>query len=212
MTTGPINRSAPTGSPVKPIIVGISGASGSLLARETVNELLRRDVPTIVVCSNAARLVWQEELTPSFNETLSEWREQPGFTHYPVGDLSAAIASGTHPTGGMVIVPCSMNSIAAIAHGLAGNLLLRAADVCLKERRRLVLVPRETPLHATHLENMLSLTRAGAVILPPEPAFYLQPQGIEDIVRFVVQRTLVTLGVAEELPPDLQYREEDRPG
>ncbi len=212
MTTGPINRSAPTGSPVKPIIVGISGASGSLLARETVNELLRRDVPTIVVCSNAARLVWQEELTPSFNETLSEWREQPGFTHYPVGDLSAAIASGTYPTGGMVIVPCSMNSIAAIAHGLAGNLLLRAADVCLKERRRLVLVPRETPLHATHLENMLSLTRAGAVILPPEPAFYLRPQGIEDIVRFVVQRALVTLGVAEELPPDLQYREEERPG
>lgn len=212
MTLGPVNRSSPTGSPVKPVIVGISGASGSLLARETVNELLRRDVPTIVVCSNAARLVWQEELELPFNETLSEWREHPGFTHYPVGDLRAAIASGTYPTGGMVIVPCSMNSIAAIAHGLAGNLLLRAADVCLKERRRLVLVPRETPLHATHLENMLSLTRAGAVILPPEPAFYLRPQGIEDIVRFVVQRVLVTLGVAEELPPDLQYREEELPG
>ena len=206
MTTLPVNP--PVQPPVKPIVVGISGASGAILARSTVDELLRRDVPTLVVCSNAARLVWQEELDVPFDETLSEWREHPRFTHYRLGDLRAAIASGTYATGGMVIVPCSMNSIASIAHGLAGNLLLRAADVCLKERRRLVLVPRETPLHATHLENMLSLARAGAVILPPEPAFYLKPRNMDDIARFVAQRALVALGVAEELPPDLQYREE----
>ena len=207
MTAFPANN--PPG--VKPVVVGISGASGAILARSTVDELLRREVPTIVVCSNAARLVWQEELEVPFNETLSQWREYPHFSHYHIGDLRASIASGTYATAGMVIVPCSMNSIASIAHGLAGNLLLRAADVCLKERRQLVVVPRETPLHATHLENMLSLARAGAVILPPEPAFYLKPQGIDDIARFVAQRILTALGVTEELPPDLQYRESGGP-
>ena len=195
------------GSSQKPIVVGISGASGSILARATVDALLLRDVPTILVCTNAARLVWQEELDIPFDETLSAWREHPRFTHYPLGDMRASIASGTFATGGMVIVPCSMNSVAAISHGLANNLLLRAADVCLKERRKLVLVPRETPLHATHLENMLALTRNGAIILPPEPAFYLKPRGVEDIAGFVAQRVLVALDVAEELPEELQYRE-----
>ncbi len=196
-----------SGSPQKPIIVGISGASGSILARATVDALLQRDVHTILVCTNAARLVWQEELDIPFSETLSEWQEHPRFTHYPLGDMRASIASGTFATGGMVIVPCSMNSMAAISHGLANNLLLRAADVCLKERRRLVLVPRETPLHATHLENMLALTRNGATILPPEPAFYLKPKGVDDIARFVAERVLVALGVERELPQELQYQE-----
>jgi 4-hydroxy-3-polyprenylbenzoate decarboxylase len=192
---------------MRPVVVGISGASGAVLARNTVDELLRREVPTIVVCSNGGRLVWQEELEVSFNDTLAEWREHPRFTFYPIGDLRAPIASGTYPTNGMVVVPCSMNSVASIAHGLAGNLLLRAADVCLKERRRLVLVPRETPLHSIHLENMLTLARMGAIVLPPEPAFYLRPQKIDDIVKFVVGRILVALGVEEELPRDLQYQE-----
>jgi flavin prenyltransferase len=192
---------------MRPVVVGISGASGAALACNTVDELLRREVPTIVVCSNGGRLVWQEELEVSFNETLSDWREHPRFTFYPVTDLRAPIASGTYPTSGMVVVPCSMNSVASIAHGLSGNLLLRAADVCLKEKRRLVLVPRETPLHSIHLENMLTLSRMGATILPPEPAFYLHPQRIDDIVKFVVARILVALGVEEELPGDFQYQE-----
>ncbi|HZA24663.1 MAG TPA: UbiX family flavin prenyltransferase, partial [Dehalococcoidia bacterium] len=192
---------------MRPVVVGISGGSGAALARSAVDELLRREVPTIVVCSNGGRLVWQEELEVSFNETLAEWQEHPRFTFYPIGDLRAPIASGTYPTGGMVVVPCSMNSVASIAHGLSGNLLLRAADVCLKEKRRLVLVPRETPLHSIHLENMLTLSRMGATILPPEPAFYLRPQRTDDIVKFVVGRILVALRVEEELPRDLQYRE-----
>jgi polyprenyl P-hydroxybenzoate/phenylacrylic acid decarboxylase-like protein len=192
---------------MKPVVVGISGASGAVLARNTVDELLRREVPTIVVCSNGGRLVWQEELEVSFNETLAEWQEHPRFTFYPVGDLRAPIASGTYPTSGMVVVPCSMNSVASIAHGLSGNLLLRAADVCLKEKRRLVLVPREAPLHSIHLENMLTLARMGATVLPPEPAFYLRPQKIDDIVKFVVGRILVALEVEEEMPRDLQYQE-----
>ena len=194
---------------MNPLVVGISGASGAVLAQKTVDELLHRRVPTIVVCSNAGRLVWQEELGVSFSDTLSVWREHPHFTSYAINDLRAPIASGTYPTGGMVVVPCSMNGVASIAHGLAGNLLLRAADVCLKEGRRLVLVPRESPLHSIHLDNMLTLARMGAVILPPEPAFYLQPKSVDDIVRFVVGRILVALGLDEALPDDLQYRESE---
>ena len=191
---------------MKPVVVGISGASGSILARETVDELLRREVSIIMVCSNDARLVWQEEMEEPFNETLARWREDPHFSNYAIGDMTAPIASGTFPTGGMVVVPCSMGSIAGLAHGLANNLLLRAADVCLKERRRLVVVPRETPIHAVHLENMLALARMGVVILPPEPAFYLKPASVQDIVGFVVGRIMVALGIAESLDEGYQYR------
>jgi 4-hydroxy-3-polyprenylbenzoate decarboxylase len=178
-----------------------------MLALATVEELLRRETPTALVCSNAGRLVWQEELDVSFIETLAIWQKHPNFTFHPVNDLRAPIASGTYPTRGMVIVPASMNTIASVAHGLSGNLLLRAADVCLKENRRLVLVPRESPLHSIHLENMLTLARMGAVILPPEPAFYLKPKSVEDVVRFVVGRIMVALNLDEALPEDLQYQE-----
>ena len=191
---------------MRPVIVGISGGSGSVLARETVDELVARDVPIILVCSNDARLVWQEEMEEPFQAALSQWREHPHFADYSIGDMKAPIASGTYPTKGMVVVPCSMNSVAAMAHGLASNLLLRAADVCLKERRRLVVVPRETPLHAVHLENLTTLARMGAVILPPHPPFYLKPRSVHDIVRFMVARTLVALGIDESLEEELQYK------
>ena len=189
-----------------PVVVGITGASGAAMARATVNELLRRDIPTVALCSNAGRLVWQEEMGDNFNETLIEWQEHPAFVHYPINDLRAPVASGTYPTAGMVIVPASMNSIASLAGGLSGNLLLRSADVCLKERRPLVLVPRETPLHSIHLENMLTLSRMGAMVVPPEPAFYLKPQGISDIVDFVVARIFVALGLHRTMPEDMQYQ------
>ena len=191
-----------------PVIVGISGASGSVMARALVDELLRRDAPTAVVCSNAARMVWQEELGCQFNETLVEWQEHPAFVHYAINDLRAPIASGSYPAAGMAIVPASMNSIASLANGISNNLLLRAADVCLKERRPLTLVPRETPLHSIHLDNMLTLSRMGAVIMPPDPAFYLKPQGLDDVVRYVVGKVLVSLGIDHELPKDMQYGEE----
>lgn len=193
-------------SPGAPIIVGISGASGSLLARATVDELLRRDVVTALVCTNSAKMVWQEEMECSFAEALSEWREHPGFVDYQNGDLKAPIASGSYPALGMVVVPASMNSIGALANGLSGNLLLRAADVCLKERRPLVLVPRESPVHSIHLENMLTLSRMGAVVVPPEPAFYLKPQSVDDVVRFVVGKVMVALGLDQAMPPGMQYR------
>ena len=199
-----------TTNSLKPIIVGISGASGSILAQETVNALLERLIPTIVVCSNDAKLVWQEEMDEPFNQRLSAWQEHPHFRYYSMGEMRSPIASGTYPTAGMVIVPCSMASAASIAHGLANNLLLRAADVCLKERRRLVLVPRETPLHAVHLENLTKLAQMGAVILPPEPAFYLRPQRIEEVVHFIVSRILVALTLEETLPDRYQYHSRDK--
>ena len=184
-----------------PIIVGITGASGAVLALNAVDELLARDVPTVVVCSNSARLVWQDELGVSFNDTLVDWQENPSFTFYPVNDMRAPIASGTYPTRGMAIVPASMNTVASIAHGVTHNLIHRAADVCLKERRRLVLVPRETPFSAIHLEHMLSLTRMGAVILPAAPGFYHQPTRIDDLIDFIVARILNQLGIEHRLMP-----------
>lgn len=191
----------------KPVVVGITGASGAVLARRTVDELLRREVPTICVCSNGGKLVWQDELGESFNTALAEWVEHPSFTWYPVSDLRAPIASGTFATAGMAVVPCSMNSLASLAHGISNNLLLRAADVCLKEKRPLVLVPRETPVHSIHLENMLALSRMGVTILPPAPAFYLQPASVDDMVRYFVEKILVSLGVNDELSDDLRYDE-----
>lgn len=189
-----------------PVVVGITGASGAVMARSMVDALLRRDIPTVALCSNAGRLVWQEEMGEHFNDTLIEWQEHPAFTHYPINDLRAPVASGTYPTAGMVIMPASMNSIASLAGGLSGNLLLRTADVCLKERRPLVLVPRETPLHSIHLNNMLTLSQMGAVVVPPEPAFYLKPQSIEDIVDFVVARVFVALGLDQAMPEKMQYQ------
>ena len=176
------------------------------MSRATVDELLRRDIPTVALCSNSGRLVWQEELGVNYNDTLVEWHEHPAFDEYMIKDLGAPIGCGTYPAAGMVVVPASMNSVGSLANGMSGNLLLRSADVCLKERRQLVIVPRETPLHSIHLENMLTLSRMGAIVLPPEPAFYMDPQGINDIVDFMVARILVALGMDKTMPDDLQYQ------
>ena len=188
-----------------PIVIGITGASGSALAQRTVDELLGREAPVILVCSPAGRMVWQEEMEESFGDALERWRDFPYFTYYSIGEMKAPIASGTVATGGMAIVPCSMSTLAAIAHGMADNLIRRAADVTLKEGRRLVLVPRETPLSPIHLENMLTLARLGVTILSPEPAFYLHPRTVEDVVEFIAGRTLSALGIPDALPEHLRY-------
>ena len=197
-------------APSRPLIVGVAGASGSIIARELIDTLLEREKPVIAVASNAARMVWQEELEESYSAAVARWTEHPHFSAYAISDLFAPIASGTFPTAGMIIAPASMNTVASLAHGLTPNLLLRAADVTLKERRPLTLIPRETPLHAIHLENLLTLSRLGATILPPEPPFYLKPLDIDGLVRFVVQRALVASGVTEGLPDDMQYRDHER--
>ena len=189
----------------KPVVVGVSGASGSVMAKGIVDALLNRDVPVALVCTAGGRMVWAEEMDESYATTLATWKESPYFTEYAIGDLRAPIASGSYPTRGMVVVPCSMNSLASVAHGISDNLLLRTADVCLKERRPLVIVPRETPLHSGHLENMLKVSQLGAMVLPPEPPFYLRPETIGDVVRYIVNRVLVALDVEDALPDADQY-------
>ena len=189
-----------------PVVIGISGASGSILAKRAIGALLERDVPVIATCTSAARMVWQEEMDESFGSSLAQWQESPNFSYYPIGDLKAPIASGTTRIAGMVVIPCSTGTIAAIAHGISTNLLQRAADVCLKERHRLVLVPRETPLSPIHLENMLSLARLGVTVLPPEPAFYLRPKSVEDIVDYVVAKALDALGLEGFMGDRMRYQ------
>ncbi len=175
------------------------------MARTLIDELLGRDVPVVASASSAARIVWEEEVEESFGSALERWKDFEGFRYFAPGDLRAPIASGSTPTLGMAIVPCSMATVAAVAHGLSDNLIRRAADVCLKERRPLVLVPRETPLNVIHLENMASLARLGATILPPEPAFYLKPKTTQDTVDYIVQRVMASLGILNELPDSMRW-------
>ena len=189
-----------------PVVVGITGGSGAVMARSLIDELLGRDVPVVASASSAARIVWDEEVEESFGSALERWKDFEGFRYFAPGDLRAPIASGSTPTLGMAIVPCSMATVAAVAHGLSDNLIRRAADICLKERRPLVLVPRETPLSVIHLENMASLARLGVTILPPQPAFYLKPKTTQDTVDYIVQRVLAALGVLTELPESMRWR------
>ena len=194
----------------KPLVVGMTGASGALLASATIDRLLEMGVPVVATATSAARLVWQEEMEESFGEALERWTDCGGFSFHGAGDLRAPIASGTFPTLGMAIVPCSMTTVAAVAHGMADNLIRRAADVCLKERRPLAIVPRETPLNAIHLDNMATLARLGVAVLPVAPAFYLKPRSVDDIVDFTVMRLLEAVGVVDALPEESQYTGPDK--
>lgn len=175
----------------KRLIVGVSGASGAVLARETLRQLAGRGVETHLVVSRGARITIAHELGPDGFAALSAMASHT----YSEQDLAAPIASGSFPTGGMIVVPCSMRSLAAMAHGLGDNLLTRAADVVLKEKRRLVIAPREAPLHEGHLDAMLRLARLGAVIAPPVPPFYAAPLSVEDIVREIAARLIGWAGL-----------------
>jgi len=167
------------------LIVGITGATGTIFGVRLLQMLHGSGVETHLVMSKwAARTLTHE--TP---HTLKE--VQGLVTHsYGLGDQGAAISSGSFITLGMVIAPCSMRTLAAIAHGLGDNLIHRAADVVLKERRKLVLVVRESPFNEIHLENMLKLSRMGVVILPPLPAFYNQPQNLDDMINHIAMRII----------------------
>ena len=154
-----------------PVIIGITGASGIELARTTIEMILSLEFTVVMTISSAGRVVWKEEIDESYGETIERWAESGTFTTNSIGDLGAKIASGTYPTLGMAVVPCSMATVAAISNGLSDNLLRRAADVTLKEKRPLVIVPRETPLNAIHLKNLTDLAIAGATILPPSQLF-----------------------------------------
>lgn len=193
--------------PSAPVVVGISGASGAALAQRLLEHLRARGRAAIVVATAAGGAVWQQEM----GAPLKSWLAEGGWQTYPINDIAAPIASGTYPTAGMAIVPCSMNTAAAVAHGLSGNLLERAADVTLKEARPLVVVPREAPLSVVHLENLLKLAQLGARVIPPVPHFYARPATVQEVVDHVVGRVLVALGIDAALPADQQYRP-GRPG
>lgn len=189
----------------KPLIVGVSGASGLIYAVRALKYLLAADYTIELVASRATYMVWQAEenirmpAEPEQQEIF--WRSQAGVKSGGIlnchrwGDVGDNIASGSFRTLGMVILPCSMSTVAKIAAGLSSDLLERAADVQLKEGKPLVVVPRETPLSLIHLRNLTALAEAGVKIVPAIPAWYHHPQTIEDLVDFVVARTLDTLDI-----------------
>ena len=181
--------------PRQRLIVGISGASGALYGVRLLQAL--RTLPGIethAVISDAGWLNITHELglerthAPALADVV-----------HSIDHIGASIASGSFRASGMVVAPCSMRTLAAIAHGLADNLLTRAADVMLKERRRLILLARETPLHLVHLRNMTTVTEMGAIVCPPVPAFYQKPQTVEDIVQHSMARVLDLLGLEQTL-------------
>lgn len=189
----------------KPLILGITGASGLIYAVRAIKFLLEANYTIELVASKSTYIVWQAEqeirLPAEPDQQEHFWREQAGVPQggqlvcHRWGDVGAAIASGSFRTLGMVIIPCSMSTVAKMAAGLSSDLLERAADVQLKEGRQLVLVPRETPLSLIHLRNLTTLAEAGARIVPAIPAWYHNPQTIEDLVDFVVARVLDQLDI-----------------
>ena len=195
------------------LIVGISGASGAVYGVRLLQVLKSLPVETHLVMSKAAEmtLAYETELKVKDVRALADrW--------YPIGDLGAAISSGSFQTMGMIIAPCSVRSMAEIATGVTTSLLTRAADVVLKERRKLVLMLRESPLHTGHLRNLTLLSEMGAIIAPPLPAFYTRPQTVAEIVDHSVGRVLDLLGIESglvrrwgESPPRLRAKPSERP-
>lgn len=173
------------------IVLGISGASGFQYGYKAL-QLLQdiENVETHLVVSKGAEMARALE-TPYTKEEVCKMAD----IVHPIGNLAASISSGSFKTVGMLVAPCSMRTLAAVAHGYSDNLLTRAADVVLKERRRLVLMVRETPLNLAHLDNMRRVTKMGGIIFPPVPALYLQPQSVDDILTHSVSRALDLLGV-----------------
>ena len=193
-------------------VVGITGASGTIYAKRLVEKLLERGNQVHVCMTRAADLVSETELgwdraALEQNRTQALRAQFGGAANlfcYDINAIGANIASGSFRMDGMVVLPCSMGTLSQIAHGASQNLLERAADVCLKERRRLVLVPREAPYNQIHLENMLTLIRCGAVIMPASPGFYHNPGTVEELVDFFCARVLDQLGVEDNTVPRWQ--------
>ena len=173
-----------------PVVVAITGASGAIFGIRVLERLAELEVETHLVVTRWGRVTIEQETDYTFAQVI----ELADVT-YGESEQGAAISSGSFLTAGMVIVPCSMKTLGSIAHGSGQNLVSRAADVTLKERRPLILVPRETPLHSIHLRNMLLLADAGVTIAPPMPAFYNRPESVDDIVEHLTVRILDQLSV-----------------
>jgi 4-hydroxy-3-polyprenylbenzoate decarboxylase len=190
----------------KPWVIGVSGASGTPYARTVLGALLDAGEPVDLVVSRAARLTLLDETGLSirdshWGEDLAAWlgRDVGDTRYWSAGDLAAGPSSGSYPSQGMVVVPASTAAVAGIALGLSKDLLQRAADVTLKERRPLVVVPRETPLTRSTLKHLLTLDEAGAVVLPASPGFYSGARSVQQLVDFVAAKVLDVLGVKHEL-------------
>ena len=186
-----------------PWVLAITGASGGPYAVRLLDVLAREQVPLmLIVSSHGWRLLETETGISSEVElrkaTGGDWSS---VTVYPNEDRGARPASGSAPTAGMVVCPCSMGTMSAIAHGSSRSLVERAADVTLKERRPLILVPRETPFSLVHLRNMTAVTEAGATVIPAAPGFYHRPQKVGDLVDFIVQRVLDHMGIEADVAP-----------
>jgi flavin prenyltransferase len=201
-----VSQSSPSSfPPALPLILGVTGASGLIYAVRAIKYLLEADHCIELVASKSTYMVWQaeEKIRMPLEAVQQEqfWRQQAGVPDggklrcHPWGDVGANIASGSFRTAGMVIMPCSMSTVGKLAAGLSSDLLERAADVQLKEGRKLVIVPRETPFSLIHLRNLTTLAEAGARIVPAIPAWYHKPQTVEDLVDFVVARALDQLDI-----------------
>ncbi|MEN6608413.1 MAG: UbiX family flavin prenyltransferase [Bryobacteraceae bacterium] len=177
------------------VVVGITGASGSIYGIRLLERLRRPDVEAHLIVTRAG----EQTIALETGKCIADIK---GFAshYYEVDDIASRLASGSFPTDGMVVAPCSVHSMSAIAAGITDNLLVRAADVCLKERRKLILMVRETPLHLGHLETMAKLARIGAIIAPPVPAFYHKPETVLDLVDQSVGRVLDLLGLPDAQP------------
>jgi 4-hydroxy-3-polyprenylbenzoate decarboxylase len=176
------------------LVVAITGASGVVYGRRLLQVLKAKKVETHLIVSNAAEKVIEHELElgkKDFNKLADHV--------YETDDMNSPLMSGSFKTDGMIIIPCSMKTLSGIVHGFADNLILRAADVALKEKRRLVVVPREAPLSTIHLRNMLTAAELGVYVVPAAPAFYHKPKDIDDLVDFVVGRVLDCLGLEHDL-------------
>jgi 4-hydroxy-3-polyprenylbenzoate decarboxylase len=188
-----------------PIVVGVTGASGAPYAVRLLSALVdAKESVQLIVSSHGLRLLNTElgiDSIGALRERVGRAAWDACVTTFDDADRGASPASGSAINGGMVICPCSMGTLSAIAAGSSRSLVERAADVALKERRTLILVPRETPLSAIHLENMLRVTRAGAVVMPAAPGFYHKPTSIDDLVNFIVARILDHLGISNSLVP-----------
>ena len=199
-----------SGEPGRRIVVGITGASGALYAVRTVAALLSRDCQVELVVSDFGRRLLRDELgeTAALDGLLEYLVTRYGegvragtLTVHRNRDVGASIASGSYACEAMVIVPCSMKTLAGVAHGLSRTLIERAADVMLKERRPLVIVPRETPMSLPQLRNMVASAEAGALVLPAMPAFYQRPRTLDDLADFMAGKILGALGFSHELYP-----------
>ncbi len=189
------------------IVVGITGASGSIYGLRLIEELLRAEIQVTVLLTNAGRQVVAFETGMEVSENPAECSRQlkdyfkagDNLQYCGINDFFAPVASGSSAPDAVVVCPCSMGTVGRIAAGLSGNLLERVADVALKENKTLLLVPRETPFNQIHLENLLRLSKAGAQILPAMPGFYQQPETVADLVDFLVGKIMDSLGVEHKL-------------